>query len=500
VLTVGVGVRANAQFGLVQLPVDDPAYVQLAALEHMGCAEARVSPRRPYDVRAIRLALSSAKSVPACRGVILDALVHRFASRATDEHAGLRAGAKATAAITGLTGGEIEPLWNSIRPTNQGDQPAVGIAHGRLDWGDGAAEQVVVVADAYAQTGSRNDPTVRARQFRHTSGVLDFDEAYLSGRAGPFEGTIGRGEEAWLGEGRESLFLSANGPPIDRITGSVTTHDFEARVLLGSLDDVVLDSTQDNIVGAQSIQRYYRYLAAGALTWRPTRVIEATVGTMAILPSASRALDLFYVNPFKPYPDTTRTLVNVTNHVETFGALRLRAGVATFDGEVLADQQVKSDHLGYLLSATVPLPTRLPISLDATYEHIGRDTYTSQYYASVSQHYGVPFGSVLGPDAELGQVGAEVFAAGPLRIAGDIGIWRRGKVRIDERPAQPSSGSDGPEQRATIGDLSIQFLTPVVPVTIKFTGATVTNANNVASPASSYGQTQIIASYAFRYP
>jgi hypothetical protein len=500
VLTVGFGVRANAQFGLVQLPLDDPAYVQLAALEHMGCAEARVSPRRPYDVRAVRLALSNARSVPACRGVILDALLRRFASREADAHAGLRAGGKATAVITGLTGGEIEPLWNTIRPTGQGDQPAVGLVHGRLDWGDGAADQVVAVADAYAQTGSRNDPTVRARQFRHTSGVLDFGEAYLSGRAGPFEGTIGRGEEAWLGEGRESLFLSANGPAIDRITGSVSTHDFEARVLLGSLDDVVLDSAQDNIVGTQSIQRYYRYLAAGAVTWRPTRVVEATVGTMAILPSASRTLDLFYVNPFKPYPDTSRQLVNVTTHVETFGALRLRAGVATFDGEILVDQQLKSDHLGYLVSGTVPLPTKLPISLDATFEHIGRDTYTSQYYASVSQHYGVPLGSALGPDAELGQVGAEVFAAGPLRVAGDIGIWRRGKVRIDERPAQPSTGSDGPEQRATIGDLSIQFLTPVVPVTIKFTGATVTNANNVASPSSSYGQTQIIASYAFRYP
>ena len=181
-------------------------------------------------------------------------------------------------------------------------------------------------------------------------------------------------------------------------------------------------------------------------------------------------------------------------------ASRPRTPFATFDGEILADQQLKSDHLGYLISGTVPLPTRLPISLDATFEHMGRDTYTSQYYASVSQHYGVPLGSGLGPDAELGQVGAEVFAAGPLRVAGDIGIWRRGKVRIDERPAQPSTGSDGPEQRATIGDLSIQFLTPVVPVTIKFTGATVTNANNVASPSSSYGQTQIIASYAFRYP
>ena len=448
----------------------------------------------------MRIALTNARGDRACRGPILDALTRRFASREADAHPGLRAGGEATVRITGLTGGEFDPLWNDIRPTSQGDQPAVGIAHGRLTWGDGSAEQVVAVGDAYAQTGSRNDPTVRARQFRHTSGVLDFGEAYVSGRVGPFEGTLGRGEEAWLGEGRESLFLSANGPPLDRITASVSTHDVEARVLFGSLDDVVLDSAQDNIAGTQSIQRYYRYLAAGAITWRPTRVVEATVGTMAVLPAASRALDLFYVNPFNRSQDTTRTLVNVTNHVETFGALRLRAGVATFDGELLADQQLKSDHIGYLLSATTPLPTRMPVSLDATYERIGRDTYTSQYYASVSEHYGVPLGSVLGPDAELGKVGAEVFVAGPLRVAGDIGIWRRGRVRIDERPAQPSTAPDSPEQRATIGDLAIQFLTPVVPVTLRFTGATITNANNVASPSSSYGQTQIIASYAFRYP
>jgi hypothetical protein len=497
---VGAARSADAQFGLVQLPLDDPAYVQLAALEHMGCAEARVSPRRPYDVRAVRDALTRARDIAACRGPILDALNRRFEARQADKNAGLRGGGEATLRVTGLTGGEFEPLWNTIRPTGQGDQPAVGIVHGRLTWGDGSADQVVAVGDAYAQTGSRNDPTVRARQFRHTSGVLDFGEAYVSGRIGPFEGTIGRGEEAWLGEGRESLFLSANGPPLDRITASVSTHDIEARMLLGSLDDVVLDSTQDNIVGTQSIQRYYRYLAAGAVTWRPTRVVEATVGTMAVLPSASRALDLFYVNPFSKYPDTTRTLVNVTSHVETFGALRLRAGVATFDGELLADQQLKSDHIGYLLTATAPLPTRIPVSLDATFQHIGRDTYTSQYYASVSEHYGVPLGSALGPDAEMGQVGAEVFVAGPLRVAGDIGIWRRGKVRIDERPAQPGTAPDSPEQRATIGDLTIQFLTPVVPVTLRFTGATVTNANNVASPASSYGKTQIIASYAFRYP
>jgi hypothetical protein len=219
-----------------------------------------------------------------------------------------------------------------------------------------------------------------------------------------------------------------------------------------------------------------------------------------VLPAASKVLDLYYVNPLEPYPDTSRTLVHVTNHVETFGALRLRAGVATFDGEVLADQILRSDHLGYLASASVPIPVRMPVSVGATFEQIGRDTYTSQYYASVPEHYGVPLGSVLGPDATLAKLQAEVFVAGPLRVSGDIGLWRRGKVRIDDRPAQPAVGADTPEQRGTIGDLAIQFLTPIVPVTLRFSGASVSNANNIASPTSNYGQTQLIASYAFRYP
>ena len=42
---------AGAQYGLVTLPMADPAYIQLTALEHLGCAAARVSVDRPYEVR-----------------------------------------------------------------------------------------------------------------------------------------------------------------------------------------------------------------------------------------------------------------------------------------------------------------------------------------------------------------------------------------------------------------------------------------------------------------
>ena len=53
-------------------------------------------------------------------------------------------------------------------------------------------------------------------------------------------------------------------------------------------------------------------------------------------------------------------------------------------------------------TASVPIPVPRPVSLDATFERIGRETYTSQYYARVPEHYGVPLGSVLGPDDTLG--------------------------------------------------------------------------------------------------
>src|SRR5579862_3775495 len=94
---------AFAQFGLVTLPLDDPAYTQLAALERLGCAAARVSPNRPYQVGAIRSALEAARTQRECIGPLLTALRARFAPVPKDTLPALRGGGEATVRATGLS-------------------------------------------------------------------------------------------------------------------------------------------------------------------------------------------------------------------------------------------------------------------------------------------------------------------------------------------------------------------------------------------------------------
>src|SRR5579859_3235871 len=149
---------AYAQFGLVTLPLEDPAYTQLAALERLGCAAARISPNRPYAVGAIRSALEAARTQRQCVGPLVDALRARFAPTAADTMPALRAGAAATVRATGLSNGVFRPLWENVRPTGDGSPPLVGILEPRVTWGDG--HHVAVVVSGFVESNGRNDPAL----------------------------------------------------------------------------------------------------------------------------------------------------------------------------------------------------------------------------------------------------------------------------------------------------------------------------------------------------
>jgi len=190
----GPAVRA-AQFGLITLPLNDPAYVQLAALERGGCAAARVSGRPP-----VPSALDTGRR--------WSPRVHRGMRGPDPRRAGgpgshrrPRTPAKDCVLAPqprcrrrGITTGTF-PLWENVRPTSQGDPAAVGLLHGRLTWGD--SDRVAIVGDGFAESNVRNDPTVRARPFRtgsgNTSGIVDFSEAVRDGARGRVHVHAGRG-------------------------------------------------------------------------------------------------------------------------------------------------------------------------------------------------------------------------------------------------------------------------------------------------------------------
>jgi hypothetical protein len=524
------GVRAlPAQHPLVGLPLDDPAYAQLDGLVQLGCGAARVSAFRPFLVKDIRRALRAAEHESACVGPLRDALAARFLGAAAavdtaEPAAGHRVafGAAVTLQGTALHNGEYRPLWQDVRPTAAGEPAALGIARLRLTWTGGP--RLVIVSEAYGETQRRNDPTVRADVFRHTSGIIDFSDAYASGRLGPVVLSIGRAREAWIGDGTESLVLSANGPALDRITLLAQWSRFEFKALVASVNDVVLTAATDGIPDSVGSQRYHRMLIAHALTYRPSGHVELTIGETGIIPRQGGGVNLAFANPFMIYQVTQNdgsptARRNGGVNLTAFGSVRASVGRASLQGELLVDDiQIDSkdravfpDLFGWTLRGTYALPLHVPTSVGAQYQRVGSYTYLEQFYTNTWQQYDQPVGSELGPDADLARLFADVWPRGRLHVSAGVSRWRHGAQRIAARPPGDRQGHAGepfpsttaarPDvQRAWLGDATIQWLDGVIPVTLRVEAARITNVNNLPTATGTYGRLQLSGSYRFRYP
>jgi len=533
--------------------MDDPAYEQLAGLDRQGCAAARVSPFRPWLARDVRRALRRAAADSTCRGILLDALSLRFTAaepepapivrdtlgpdtlagvapdlaraireaQSRDEpgdESRLSFGAKGSLFVTPLSKGEFEPRWLDVRPTSEGTPPLVVQVRARATWDGGP--RMTAVMEGFAQSHARNDFTLRARALRRTSGAVGFSEAYLSGAVGNFVLSFGRAHEAWLGRDRESLMLSAHGPPLDRLVASISTRRFEARAIAATLGDVVLDTVRGEVPSGVPPQRFYRTLVGHAIVWRPTGALEFTVGETAVLSRGSRTLDAAFLNPLMLYIVTQNDTGRESNrdNLTAFGAARVRLGPATFAGELLvddiqidkADRARTPDQLGWRLELTTRLPLLRPASATVEYRRLDSYTYMRGDYDAVYQHFDRPLGSELGPDADDLRAGGEIWATGRLRFAAALGRWRRGTLRVYQRPGQRATGNTGRPfpttapgqyvQSATTGDLSAQFLSSRIPLTASVGLARIENVNNTLAASALYVRARLTGSYAFRYP
>ncbi|HEX6049959.1 MAG TPA: hypothetical protein VFZ21_11850, partial [Gemmatimonadaceae bacterium] len=76
---------ALAQHALTTLPVGDAAYLQLEALDRVGCHPARVSPHRPFVVRDVVRAIARFAGNARCAGPIATALAARFVTDRTPD-------------------------------------------------------------------------------------------------------------------------------------------------------------------------------------------------------------------------------------------------------------------------------------------------------------------------------------------------------------------------------------------------------------------------------
>lgn len=542
---------ARGQHALVTLPLDDPAHAQLRALERGGCVAARVAPFRPYLVGRVRESLLAARGDALCRGAILDLLLARFvrdtavradAPNPADTLRGvaedLAAAASAAAArrddvadrpsggigaaltvrATGLGEGDFRPYFRGVQRIEDGTPPAVAIlrVRGTADGG----ERLVGVVEAYGQTNRRNDPLIRGRNLRRTSGVVDFSDAYVNGQVGRLVLSLGRAREAWLGDGAESMALSANSPPLDRLLATAAWKRIEARAIVASLDDIELTVEDDSLVPGTPPTRVYRWMIGHALTLRPWRSLELTVGETAILSRQNRILELSYFNPTLIYQlaqNDSGRLDRERDNLVAFGGLRWTRGRFAAEGELVIDdfQLDRGDpvpnQLAWRLSATSGLPLVRPTNVGVEYRRSDNYAYMRGVYSEVYQQYDRPLGSELGPGSDLLQGTGELWLTPTRRMGVRVGTWRQGALRIDQRPGQRATGNkeasfprtfpDRPSvQQALLGALEFDFLGLTMPLGARLEFARIENANNQPAPAALYVRAQLTGTYAFRYP
>lgn len=530
-----------AQHALTTLPIGDAAYTQLEALDRAGCRPARISAHRPFIVRDVERAIARFADAPACGGPIAAALNTRFvASRvptvppdiapdlaaavreaAADSLDRVRVGARVTLKGTAHARGEFEPLWAGVRPREEGTPPVV--ADGRVRGAWSPSPRAVAVGEVYAQTSRRNDPTVRQRALRNTSGIVDFGETYINAALGRLDLSFGRGWAAWLGEGTESLALSANGPLMDRLELGVRWRVAEVRALVGTVNDVTMTAALDSLTPGTEDTRFRRWLYGHVLTIRPNDGLELTIGETVLASRTTRGFDLAYANPLMAYiiaqNDTGRIDSDTRDNLVLFGGVRANAGRAAVGGELVvddiqideADRSRTADQLAWRVFASASVPVGTGSSVGLEYRRVDSYAYLRDFYTDVYQTYDRPLGSVLGPDAEFLRASAETWFGGETRVSAGIGRWRQGALRIDQRPADgpndnadqpyPSTSDVRPEvQSAFVADFRADRLMQRFPVTLQIQLARIENAANVSAAAALYVRASLMASYAFRYP
>jgi hypothetical protein len=538
ILSFALAGRATAQRGPIALPLHDPAYALLDGLESTGCTPARVSPYRPYDLIRLRAAIRLAKADPACAPTLVAALTARFdpavdsaalptaigdpvhvgTGSPVDEEQSL--GAALTLRATSIGRGEFRPLSDDLRPKAEGDPPAVGLLRVRGRYSP--TTHTAVVIEAFGQTHARNDPLIRARRLRSTTGVVGISEATFTAAAGPFTFSIGRDREVWLGRDTESIVLSGNAPPLDRLLATLTTRRFEARALYATLDNVVLDTLRGELPSGTPAQRFHRSLAAHALTWRPSPRFELTAGETVLLSRGSRTLELGYANPLMPYiltqNDASADGNEARDNLGVFAGARIRLGRSLLAGELLiddlqidADREITPNQLGWRVEGRQGWVSPLPGFVGFEYSRIDGYTYLRGLYTDVYQFADRPLGSELGPDADRARGFVELWPTGTLRLASGVGVWRRGAQRLSRRPAEGAVGNAGqsfptttPElpfvQRAVLGDVAATLARWDFPMTLRVEVARVLNPGNASPERSMYFRAHLNATYAFRYP
>jgi len=300
------------------------------------------------------------------------------------------------------------------------------------------------------------DPT----RFRQIEAREDTDygfallDAYATYRYGPLWVTAGRNELSLGQAGRSSsVFVSDSIPPLDQFRIDLVTRILRFTGVIGRLsgDDQnrMLDERQETVPGsmpppANERRNVDRIFYLHRVDWQPTQALQLAISEAALVTGIDRGLDTRFANLLIPFFVTqededdsggvdVNVMVNAEGVLLARGA-RLWADVFVQEFFIDADKRENiGNQLAYKVGALLAgdalgLPT---VTAGLEYTRVDVFAYLHRGLNTNHTQFGVPIGSSLGPDADMGQVWISWRPRPSLRLTVDATTRRDGERGVE---------------------------------------------------------------------
>ena len=301
------------------------------------------------------------------------------------------------------------------------------------------------------------DPT----RFRQLEAREDTDygfallDAYAVYGYGPLRVTAGR-NELWLGQagGSSSVFVSDSIPPIDQVRVDLVTRTLRFTGMIGRLsaDDQnrSLDEHGETIPGsmpppASERRNVDRIFYLHRVDWQPADYLQVAISEAALVTGTDRGLDARYANLLIPFFVTQEDEdasggVDVNVMINAEGVLLLSPGARiwtnVFVQEFFIDAEKRENignQLAYKAGAEMAGDALGLPALTAGLEYTRVDVFSYLHRGLNTNHtqFGVPLGSSLGPDADMGQAWIDWRPRPDLRLTLDAMLRRDGERGVE---------------------------------------------------------------------
>lgn len=360
----------------------------------------------------------------------------------------------------------FEPFFLEVQRGDSLGEP-IARAFAQHDFGVQFRENFVLGWRYALDSNVRNDPT-RFRQEEIREGeefgfaVLD---AYATAHWGPLWATVGRTAFEW-GPGRASaLFVSDSIPPIDQARIELGTRQVRFTGIVSRLSSDLQNRsfTDEGIPISNSMpppeeerEEVDRYLYLHRVDWQPFDALQVAVSEGALVTGLDRGIEFRYANLLAPFFVTQKDEDELENetvdvYADLEGVVAVPGGVRLWGHLLVSNinleeesREENRDDLAWRVGGEWG-PAELPVNAGLEYTRSEVNMYLHRGLNTHYTQFGVPIGTMLGPDADMGQAWLTWWVRPTLRVTAEAMARRDGERSIatqslmdDEKPDFPS--------------------------------------------------------------